>query len=79
MNFPEDTKVGDMFWLNDEPVRVTAWNYLYGPPHSYYFDLDFVDITREGRPSAGMILIPMGFDFYGAEIRKMSSLELELF
>lgn len=79
MKFPPDTKVGDMFWLNDEPVRITAWNYIYGPPYSHYFDLDFVDIVKEGRPAAGMILIPMGFDFYGAEIRKMSSLELELF
>ena len=79
MKLPSDRKLGDMFWLNNEPVRVTAWNYIYGPPHSHYFDIEFVDIIREGRPAASMVLIPMEFDFYGVEIRKMSSLELELF
>lgn len=79
MNFPKDSKVGDMFWLDNEPVRIIAWNYLYGPPYSHYFDLEFVDIVSEGTPAASMVLIPMGFDFHGAEIRKMTGLELELY
>lgn len=70
-----------MFWLNNEPVRITAWNYsnLNDSLDTRYFDIEFVDIIREGRPAATMVLVPMGFDFYGAEIRRMSSLEKELF
>ena len=75
--FPDDTKIGDMFWLEDEPVMVTNWNYFHN--YSYYFDITFVDVLSEGKPAASMVLIPMGFDFYGATIRKMSSLEKELF
>ena len=56
MKFPSDTKVGDIFWLNDEPVRITAWNYNYihGTPYSYYFDLDFVDSVKEGMPACSL-------------------------
>ena len=79
MALPNTTKVGDLFWLNNEPIRITAWNYLYGPPHSYYFDIEFIEITKDGMPAAGMILIPMGFDFHGAEVREMTDVEKELF
>lgn len=79
MRFPDDTQVGDLFWMNDEPIKITAWNYLYGPVHDRYFDLEFMSITQDNRSSASMVLIPMGYDFYGTEIRRMSSLEKELF
>ena len=46
---------------------------------AYYFDLEFIDIITDGRPAASMVMIPMGFDFYLCDIRKMSSLEMELF
>lgn len=79
MRFPEDTQAGDLFWMNDEPVRITAWNYLYGPIHDRYFDIEFVSIIQDNRSAASMVLIPMGYDFYGTSIRRMSSLEKELF
>lgn len=76
MKLPSDTKVGDMLWFNNEPVRIVAWYYSHG---TYYFDLEFIDIIRDGKPSAGMTWIPVDFEFYKCDIRKMSSLELELF
>ena len=79
MRFPIDTKAGDLFWMNDEPVRIVAWNYLYGPIWDRYFDLDFIGIMPDDRSDASMVLIPMGYDFYQTTIRKMSSLEKELF
>ena len=92
MKFPDDTKVGDMFWMNNEPVRVIAWGYIsrlssfiiprnniYGPSFDSYFDIEFVDIVDEGRPAATMVVIPVCWDFYETEIRRMSSLEKELF
>lgn len=77
--FPDDTQAGDMFWMNDEPIRITEWNYSNRDSYDRYFDLEFVDIIANGRPAACMVLIPMGFDFFGVTIRKMSSLEKELF
>ena len=79
MKFPEDTEVGDMFWMNNEPVRVIAWGYIYGPSFDSYFDIEFVDIVDEGRPAATMVVIPICWDFYETEIRRMSSLEKALF
>jgi hypothetical protein len=81
MQIPDDTQVGDLVWIDDEPVRITAWNYNYGPFLNKYFDIEFVGIMEDGggRSAASMIMIPMGFDFHGAIIRKMSSLEKELF
>ena len=79
MKFPENTQVGDMFWMNDEPVRVIAWNYIYGPSFDSYFDIEFVNIMDEGRPAATMVLIPVCWDFCDTEIRSMTSLEKELF
>jgi len=80
LTFPLETREGDYFWMNNEPVRITAWNYTM-PGHilSYYFDIEFIDIITDGRPAASMVMIPMGFDFYLCDIRKMSSLEMELF
>lgn len=79
MTFPLETKVGDYYWMNDEPVRITAWNYYVNGSFDSFFDIEFVDIISEGRPAASMVMIPMGFDFYMCEIRRMSSLEKELF
>jgi len=79
MRFPIDTQAGDLFWMNDEPVRISAWNYLYGPIWDRYFDIDFIGIMPDDRSDASMVLIPMGYDFYQTTIRKMSSLEKELF
>lgn len=79
MSFPEDTQEGDLFWMNDEPVRITAWNYYYGISFDKYFDIEFVSIIEDNRSAASMVLIPMGYNFYGTEIRRMSSLEKELF
>jgi hypothetical protein len=79
MTFPLDTKVGDLFWVNEEPVRITAWNYAYGTYFDTYFDIQFLDLNRSDGPMGSMVLIPMGYNFYGTEIRKMSSLEKELF
>lgn len=78
MKFPEDTEVGDMFWMNNEPVRVIAWGYI-GLSFDSYFDIEFVDIMNEGAPAASMVLIPTDWDFYETEIRRLSSLEKELF
>lgn len=77
--FPLETKVGDLFWIDNEPVKITAWDYTHEDGTDRYFDLEFIDVIKEGRPAAGMMLIPMGFDFYGSKIRSMSSLERELF
>jgi hypothetical protein len=74
LKLPEDTKVGDLFWFNMEPVRVSAWCYLAN--EKYCFDIEFI---INDKPSARMICIPMYFDFYGVEIRRMRSLEQELF
>lgn len=79
MKFPDDTQTNDLFWMNDEPVKVTAWNYLYGLSHNRYFDIEFLSVMQDNRSTASMTLIPMGYDFYGADIRRMSSLEKELF
>lgn len=79
MTFPIDTQVGDLFWLNDEPVRITAWNYTYGLGFDRYFDIEFISIMKDYKPAAAMVLIPMGYDFYGTDIRKMSELERLLF
>jgi hypothetical protein len=79
MTFPiEGEMLGACFWINGEPVRITAWNYSTNGGSNYFFDIEFLDILREGKPAATMVQIPMGFDFYNAEVRRMSSLEMEL-
>lgn len=70
---------GACFWVNGEPVRITAWNYSTNGGTSYFFDIEFLNILREGKPAAAMVQIPIGFEFYGADIVRMSSLEMELF
>ena len=80
MTFPPDTRVGDLFRMNGEPVKVTAWNYL----DSYYndkryFDIEFISIGKALGSPASMVLIPMGFDFYATEITRMTPLEEQLF
>lgn len=77
MKLPEDTKMGDLFWFNTEPVRVSNWCYLSN--EKYCFDLEFISITLEGNVAATMSQIPMGFDFYGTEIKRMTPLEEELY
>jgi hypothetical protein len=42
-------------------------------------DIEFLEIKTDGKPAASMVLIPIGFEFYGTDIRRMSSLEMELF
>lgn len=79
MRFPDDTQPGDLFWMNGEPVMVTAWDYYYALPYDRYFDIEFLSVLEDSRSAASMTLIPMGFNFYGTEIRRMSSLEKELF
>lgn len=79
MSFPPDTQEGDLFWMNEEPVRIGAWNYTYGPHWERYFDIDFLCIMKDSKPAASMVLIPIGYEFYGVDIRRMSSLEKELF
>lgn len=82
MTFPDTTQVGDLFFMNDEPVRISAWNYTYktfGDNVDYYFDFQFISIMfAEGEPAGSMVLIPMGYDFYYTEIREMTPLEKEL-
>lgn len=72
MSFPPDTKENDMFWMNDEVVRITACNYIYGFSYDRYFDIEFAF-------GGVMVLIPMGYYFYDVEIRRLSSLEAELY
>ena len=80
MRFPIEEKMeGACFWINGEPVRITAWNYSTDGGSNYFFDIEFLDILRAGRPAASMVQIPIGFEFYGADIKRMSSLEMELF
>jgi len=80
MTFPiEGSMEGACFWINGEPVRVTAWNYSNNGGVSYLFDLEFLNILGEGGMAAAMVQIPIGFEFYGADIVRMSSLEMELF
>lgn len=83
MTFPENAKVGDLFFMNEEPVRISAWNYTYktfGDSFDLYFDLEFVDIAPPLlRKASTMLLIPMGYDFYGVSIREMTPLEKELY
>jgi hypothetical protein len=58
--------------MNDEVVRITTYNYIYGFSFDRYFDLEF--------SSGGiMVLIPVGYDFYDVNIRRLSSLEKELY
>jgi hypothetical protein len=77
LNLPEGSKKGDLFYFNGEPVRISAWNYY--SDHGYFFDIEFLSILQNGVPAASMVNIPMGFDFYGITITKMSKLEEELF
>lgn len=77
MKLPEDTKAGDLFWFNEEPVRVASWCYLSN--QKYCFDLEFIAIKLNGDVAAMMVQIPMGFDFYGVEIKRMTPLEEELY
>jgi hypothetical protein len=77
LKLPEDTKSGDLFWFNKEPVRVTNWCYLAN--QKYCFDLEFISVMLDGSIAAMMVQIPMGFDFYGVEIRKMTPLEEQLY
>lgn len=77
MKLPDDAKVGDLFWFNQEPVRVSAWCYLSN--EKYCFDLEFIGVKLNGEIAAMMVQIPMGFDFYGVDIRRMTPLEEELF
>lgn len=79
MVFPSDSKKGDLFWMENEPVRITAWNYTYGLDRDRYFDLEFINYTNDFIAYSTMILIPISFNFYQTEIRKMSTLEAELF
>jgi hypothetical protein len=39
----------------------------------------FIGIAPDYRSEATMVLVPMGYDFYDVTIRRMSSLESELF
>lgn len=77
MILPEDTKKGDLFYFNGEPIRITAWNYYQDD--KYFFDLEFLSILHDGVPAAYMTHIPMGFDFYRVDIRRMNKLEQELY
>jgi len=77
LKLPEDTKKGDLFWFNDEPVRIGSWCYLAN--ERYCFDIEFIGVKLNGDTAAVMIQIPMGFDFYGVDIRRMSPLEEELY
>ena len=79
MIFPPDTKAGDYFWMNGEPVRVSAWGYRIDNSFDCFFDIEFLEIKTDGKSAASMVLIPIGFEFYGTDIRRMSSLEMELF
>lgn len=81
MTFPKDAKIGDVFRMSGEPVRITNWNYSVKDDSDdrKYFDIEFLDITRDGEPAASMILIPMDFDFYETEIVRVTPLEVELF
>jgi hypothetical protein len=79
MTFPIDSKPGDLFWMNSEPIRITAWNYTYGMGFDRFFDIMFIGIAPDYRSEATMLLVPMGYDFYDVTIRRMSSLESELF
>lgn len=77
MRLPEDAKVGDLYWFNTEPVRISAWCYMHN--EKYCFDIEFIDVKLNQQVAATMTYIPMGFDFYGVEIRRMTPLEEELF
>jgi len=79
MRFPEDTKVGDLFWMDGEPIRVIMWGYIYGPAFDNYFDIEFLNLVDNDKVPTTMILIPTCWDFDGSDIRRMSSLEKELF
>jgi hypothetical protein len=76
MKFPDDIQAGDLFWMSSEPVKILA---VYPSIHGRYYDIEFLSIGEDSRSSATMTLIPIEYDFYGTEIRKMSSLEKELF
>lgn len=77
MKLPDDAKSGDLFWFNDEPVRIGDWCYLFN--EKYCFDIEFIAVELDGEVAGRMIYIPMGFEFYGVEIRRMTPLEEELF
>ena len=77
MKLPEDAKKGDLFWFNESPVRISAWCYLAN--EKYCFDLEFIEIRIDDTPAVTMVQVPMGFEFYGVEIRRMTPLEEELF
>ena len=60
-------------------MRVSAWGYRIDSSFDCFFDIEFLEIKTDGKPAAAMVLIPIGFEFYGTDIRRMSSLEMELF
>lgn len=76
MTFPEDTKVGDYFLLNGEPVLVTAWNYSTND-NDKLFDIEFIDWSAIGMK--GVTTCSMGYDLYMCDIIRMPSLLMELF
>jgi hypothetical protein len=77
LKLPEDAKVGDLFWFNDEPVRVSKWRYLSN--EKYCYDLEFIGVMLDYQTAAAMTQIPMDFNFYEVVIRRMAPLEEELF
>ena len=77
MKLPENTKAGDLFWFNNEPVRIGNWCYLSN--EKYCFDIEFVGVQLDGEVAGRMVYIPMGFEFYGITIRRMTPLEEELY
>jgi hypothetical protein len=68
--------------MNDEPVRISAWNYTYksfGDNFECYFDIQFIEVLLGVKdPAATMVLVPMGFDFYNVDIREMTPMEKAL-
>lgn len=80
MVFPDDSKVGDFFFIDDELVLITEWNYILFNAENRYFDLYFIDASKsELEAVCCMSVIPMEYDFHGAFIRRVSPLEQELF